>query len=294
MRQIGSVSNRDLAERFADYLRAGGTACTIDKTDDAYRLWVHDDDRVAAAKEELPRFLNEPDHQRYLDAKQLAQARLNEDLKRQRAARKRTVNLSDKWSRPVGENCPLTFGLIAISVVVAYFMWYHPRRGDLRIDLLYFSTDRTLGPILQGEVWRLVTPIFMHADWLHLLFNMLWTLQFGMQIEYRKGSAKFLGMVLVIAALSNFAQFYFVGPNFGGMSGVVYGLFGYIWVKQKVEPESGLFVPQQTVIMMLAWYVICILGWISNVANWAHGVGLITGVAIGFSGSFLKPLLRRK
>jgi GlpG protein len=101
-------------------------------------------------------------------------------------------------------------------------------------------------------------------------------------------------MVLFIAILSNFAQFMAHDQYFGGMSGVVYGLFGYIWVKGRLEPESGFYLPQQTVIMMLAWYVICIMGWVGNVANWAHGVGLLTGVALGFSGSLLKPFLRRR
>ena len=46
--------------------------------------------------------------------------------------------------------------------------------------------------------------------------------------------------------------------------------------------------------MMLGWHIICMLGWIPNVANWAHAVGLISGVAFGVSGSLLKPLFRRK
>ena len=224
----------------------------------------------------------------------MAQALLQKDIERRRAAQRRTVNLADRWSQPVGERCPLTFGLIAISAVVAYFMWYQSRPADSRLDLLYFSSDETLQPILHGEVWRLITPIFLHFSWMHLIFNMLCTQQFGMQIESRKGTSRFFGMVLVIAIVSNLVQFLFGGPHFGGMSGVNYGLFGYIWVKGKLEPESGFYLPQQTILMMLCWHVVCMMGWIPNIANWAHGAGLVAGVALGMSASLLKPFLRQK
>jgi len=294
MRQVGSIAKLDMAERFADYLRAGGIKCTVDAGAEGFRVWVHDDDRVAAAREELPRFLTEPDHQRYLDAGQLAKARLREEIGAQRAARLRTVSLSDKWSRPTGESCPLTFGLIAISLVVAYFTGLDPQHDDPRVKWLWFSSDGTLQPILHGEVWRLISPVFLHFSQMHLVFNLISTWQFGMQIEYRLGTPRFLGMVLVIAILSNFGQFLARGPWFGGMSGVVYGLFGYIWVKGKLVPDSGFNMPQQTVTLMLVWHVICVLGVVSNIANWAHGVGLVTGIVMAFSGSLLKRFERPK
>lgn len=294
MRQVGTIAKSELAERFADYLRVGGIKCTVDSAADGYRVWVHDDDRLAAAKEQLPPFLAEPDHQRYLDAAQLVKARMREELSRQIAARRQTVNLSDKWNRPTGQNFPVTFGLIGISIVVAFFRGLDPQHFDPRLDWLYFSNDNSMHLILQGEVWRLVTPIFLHFGLPHLIFNMLGTQQFGTQIESRLGSLKLFGMVLAIAVVSNFAQFWFRGPWFGGMSGVVYGLFGYIWVKGKLEPGTGFDLPQQTVIMMLAWHVLCMVGVISNVANWAHGGGLVTGVALAFGAMLLKPFVRQK
>lgn len=292
MRQIGSISTLNLAEMFADFLRAAGTACTVEKGGDGYVVWVHDDDRVAAAKEELPRFLADPENQRYIDARQQARARLRSDLDRQKAARKRTVNLSDRWNRPMAESCPLTFGLIAISMLIGFLTGLHPVHDDPRVVVLWFSNDGTLKPILKGEVWRLITPIFIHMDWMHLLFNMLGLQQFGMQIEYRKGTPKYLGMVLVIAALSNFAQFVATGQYFGGMSGVVYGLFGYLWVKSRLEPDSGFSMAQQTVTVMIGWHILCMMGWVGQIANWAHGIGLVTGVALGMSASLLKPFRR--
>ena len=89
----------------------------------------------------------------------------------------------------------------------------------------------------------------------------------------------------MIAAGSNVAQFYHHGPVFGGMSGVVYGLLGYVWLRGKFDPASGLFVHSSTVTMMLIWLVACYVGLLGNIANTAHLVGLLMGAAWGYLSS---------
>src|SRR5262249_26728629 len=103
----------------------------------------------------------------------------------------------------------------------------------------------------------------------------------GTAIERRKGWLMLLLLVLVSGALGNFGQYLASGPFFGGMSGVVYALFGYIWMKGKYEPWEGLGVPQQTVMIMLVWLVACFSGYLGDIANTAHLVGLIVGMAFG-------------
>jgi GlpG protein len=105
-------------------------------------------------------------------------------------------------------------------------------------------------------------------------------------IEGRQSSTYLLVLVLVIAACSNLAQFYFGhAPNFGGMSGVVYGLLGYIWIRGKFDPASGLFLHPSTVTMMLIWLVACFSGILGPIANYAHLVGLLMGAAWGYLAS---------
>ena len=298
MRQVGSLSNLDQAERFADYLRSEGTECSIDNGSDGFRIWVQDDDRVASAKQELPIFLADPNHLRYRDASVIAKARLVERQLRREAARSNTISVSNSWNTSVAQQCPVTFGLIAISILVGILTGLKPVHNDPFVSRLWISTDGSIQQILHGEIWRIISPIFLHFNLMHIVFNLLWTYQFGLQIEPRRGSSRFLAMVLVIAALSNLAQFWspnlgqfwFHGlgahgrwlgnPWFGGMSGVVYGLFGYIWIKGKLDPRSGLGLPQQTVFMMLGWHVLCVVGVIPNVANWCHGIGLVTGMGL--------------
>ena len=312
MRQVGSLSNLDQAERFADYLRSEGTECSIDNGSDGFRIWVQDDDRVASAKQELPIFLADPNHLRYRDASVIAKARLVERQLRREAARSNTISVSNSWNTSVAQQCPVTFGLIAISILVGILTGLKPVHNDPFVSRLWISTDGSIQQILHGEIWRIISPIFLHFNLMHIVFNLLWTYQFGLQIEPRRGSSRFLAMVLVIAALSNLAQFWspnlgqfwFHGlgahgrwlgnPWFGGMSGVVYGLFGYIWIKGKLDPRSGLGLPQQTVFMMLGWHVLCVVGVIPNVANWCHGIGLVTGMALAAGGLLVPSRLRRR
>jgi GlpG protein len=105
-------------------------------------------------------------------------------------------------------------------------------------------------------------------------------------------------LVLAIAAISNVLQYEFGGhnPNFGGMSGVVYGLFGFIWMKSKYFPASGLHIHPQ----MVTFVLVCMLlsfatefnqfheafPALGGIANTAHAAGFGVGVVVA-----LAPLL---
>lgn len=135
--------------------------------------------------------------------------------------------------------------------------------------------------VKKGQVWRLVTPMFLHFGILHLAFNMMWLWQFGVVLEIRFRSLKFLALVLAVAALSDLAQGFWSGANFGGMSGVNYGLFGFILLRSKLHPAPEFSMNSQTVAWMLIWLVVCFTGTVGPVANAAHLVGFLSGAAIG-------------
>lgn len=135
--------------------------------------------------------------------------------------------------------------------------------------------------VKKGQVWRLVTPMFLHFGILHLAFNMMWLWQFGVMLEIRFRSLRFLALVLAVAALSDLAQGFWSGTNFGGMSGVNYGLFGFILLRSKLHPAPEFSLNSQTVAWMLIWLVVCFTGTVGPVANAAHLVGFLSGAAIG-------------
>jgi len=106
-------------------------------------------------------------------------------------------------------------------------------------------------------------------------------------IEGLHGQGRFALLTLAVAGLSNVAQYVYAGPGFGGMSGVNYGLFGYIWMRGKYDPASGLFLTQQDKLLMLVWFVVCFTNWVGPVANTAHAAGLVAGVVCGRVSAYL-------
>ncbi len=183
-----------------------------------------------------------------------------------------STTFMDSWENPVAQS--LSFA--PVQEVGKHYEW------------------NGLEKIKQGQVWRVVTPIFLHMGILHLAFNMIWLYQLGSQIESLRGPWRFALLVLAIAICSNVLQYYYPfklvpfgfstrSAVFGGMSGVVYGLFGYIWMKRRYQPELGLYVDETTVIILIAWLLICMVGYIPllgsiSIANTAHLIGLLVGM----------------
>jgi GlpG protein len=122
---------------------------------------------------------------------------------------------------------------------------------------------------------------------------MFWLFDLGGQIERARGSGFLLGLVLAASVVPNVSEYFWSGPFFGGMSGVVYALFGYVWIKGKYEPHLNLGVSQQTVLIMMVWLVICMTGLVGNVANMAHVIGLVVGVAMAYAPIEFRKIRRR-
>jgi len=144
--------------------------------------------------------------------------------------------------------------------------------------------------VLRGQVWRTVTPMLIHFGMMHLVFNLYWLYYLGAQIEDRRGSLRFLAFVLVVAFASNVLQAFATGPYtvFGGMSGVVYGLFGYVWMKSTFDSTAGMHVSRMQTVLFIVWFFLCLTGFMGPIANVAHGVGLVVGVLTGYLPIFYK------
>jgi len=141
------------------------------------------------------------------------------------------------------------------------------------------------------EIWRWFTPILLHFSVMHIAFNLVVSTEFGRRVEARDGSISFLLIVLTIAFASNLGQFLLAGnPIFGGLSGVGYGLLGYVLVRHRIEPDDAAW----QVHMGFAWSLLIFLVVFStgvtepfglHVANAAHWLGLITGSLLGWLGA---------
>jgi GlpG protein len=300
MRQLGLVADERAAQRFADYLLTQGIPVSLEPDHDGYRIWVRNEDHLEAARREFAQFNATPDAAMYQQAGHLAEQLRAEERKRAQDARKNVIDVRTRWRGAIGWRCPVTILLMAASIAVAFFSKLGADDSvvmHFQIDYYYITVrgdqeQIRLAQAWRQQPWRVITPIFIHLGIWHILFNMLMLLQLGAIVEAYCRSWRFAILVLAIAVPSNIAQYLWAGPSFGGMSGVVYGLFGYIWMKSRYEPSSGFYVTPNTVMWMVGWYLLCLFGVIGHVANAVHTAGFAMGIILGFWPTLWRSLRR--
>jgi membrane associated rhomboid family serine protease len=161
----------------------------------------------------------------------------------------------------------------------------------------YYYNDLKLGilsTMWRGELWRPFTTTLLHGNWIHALFNLYWLWGFGQVLEQRLGSLRFLALCVLLAYVSMLPEYmvlnYHAEPRaqtpIVGFSGVIYGLFGLLWVGRRWRPEFEAVCHDDIVRLMLGWLVLCVgLTWtrLMPVANIAHAAGLLFGILYGLA-----------
>ena len=196
---------------------------------------------------------------------------------------------------------PVTSSLVLLSILV--FICGHggglsPPSSSVLLSKLVFSPVTSVGDqfyfvsldrvISSGEWWRLITPMFVHFSWTHIIFNLLWCVELGKKIEKRIGYLSFSFLLIFSSLSSNLIQYFIYGPSFfGGLSGVVYGLLGFCFAWEKMDPHKKFDVPKALYIFMFIFLalgfsgLVDLLG-IGKIANGAHLGGLTFGLLLGF------------
>jgi GlpG protein len=287
MRLIGRLNSESNAKTFGDYLTCLDIRNTVEpEPDGQWAVWVYSEDQLEAASQALADYHGNSSDAKFRRASAKAGAirQREEDEKSEFA--KRVVTGETMWGGfDLG---PLTMALMGVCIIVALNGFPPASTSPLWMS----AKAASLPEIRHGEVWRLLTPIFIHMGLLHILFNMLWLKDLGSMIEARMGTLQLLLLVVVIGIGSNLGQNLVAGPDFGGMSGVIYGLFGFIWMRGKFDAASGLRLPQADVVMMVSWFFLCLFHIIPHVANGAHGFGFVMGLIWGAAPPLAKKLFR--
>lgn len=222
-------------------------------------------------------------------------------------------NVSDKQPQPTSVSSaawyssarrfPVTISLLALAMLGALLVEFNSSLSLVRwltFQDVYVNGNRlALGSASQiftdGQYWRLVTPIFLHFNLFHILFNSLWLWEFGRRLELFLGGSRFLGLVMFTGIASNSVQYLWQGPAlFGGMSGVLYGLLGYLWIRNRLQANPLIALPSGVIVFMLAWLCIAASGFVDTfiggrVANAAHVGGLLAGMLAAFVASRDRP-----
>ena len=280
MRLVGEFAKKREAQRLADYLTGQEYDSQVRSHEGQYEVWVLDDDHLDTARRVYEEFKQNPSDPKF---EQGVKVRAAKERQQQRQLRQHYRNY---FKRPSGNQ--LTITLIVVCVII-YFLTLTQWRNPIFYSLIISLSGYPATTVWASQPWRLFTPMFLHFSIWHILFNMFWLYDLGSLVETQDGRWFYIIFILVSSLVSGLLQFAVAGPMFGGMSGVVYALFAYIWISAKYNLRSGYYMSNQIVLWMVGWFVLCFTGLLGPVANYGHLGGLLAGT--GFA--LLRKLLKK-
>ncbi len=305
MRHLTTITGKSNAESFVAFLLTQNIPTHVEPTADQneWDVWIRDEDKLDLAKKEYQQFIASPDDAKYHHAIDQAKSIIKEKKQKSIDYQKNTsYSIPRSRVRPnmfSGSLPPLTLTLIIVCVVLGIASDFTDAANETSVYIvnqlafvnhdLYKGTGDPAASIKQGEFWRVLTPAFLHGSPFHLLFNMLALASLGRLIERLEGIGRFAVIVLLVAMSSHLFQGlmpgkWFGSPEFVGISGVVFGLLGYVATKTNLRPDLGIYLPAQIYLMTA---LILVLGFTIKskgfaLANLAHVGGLVAGIVIGF------------
>ncbi|NOH72169.1 rhomboid family intramembrane serine protease GlpG [Vibrio pectenicida] len=267
MIRLTALSSPRMGQAFIDYMASRQINIQMmPEGNDYFSLWLADPQHQVEVESELQRFLNNPNDSRYQAASwDMAESRTNR-------FHYQSPSMISMLRAKAG---PITLSVMALCVVIFFLQQFGA--GRMIFSALHF-------PALAGQewqLWRWISHALLHFSIVHIAFNLLWWWQLGGDIEQRLGSGKLIQLFFVSAALSGAGQYWMEGANFGGLSGVVYALVGYLFILGYKAHHLGLSIPRPIVGFMLVWLVLGFVQPFMAIANSAHLVGLVSGVLLG-------------
>ena len=164
----------------------------------------------------------------------------------------------------------VTYALIIINVIVFLLSLFNESIIQMFAVNRFFIADL-------GQYYRLLTGIFLHANFLHLIFNMYALYVIGMQLESFLGKGKYLAVYLLSGLGGSMLSIFFSNGYSVGASGAIFGLMGallYFGYHYRVYLDS---VVKSQIIPLIILNLL--IGFTSTgIDNWAHIGGLVGGI----------------
>ncbi len=268
LESLVQLNDHKIALLFSNYLLTLNIQSTVVNENQHFTVYC-ESAKVVQAKDEFDLFIQQVNHPKYQQA-----AWQHGETVENISTNERGLLVNFK------ENFLAHAGIITLSVfTLCWLIFLASNMGWAKSIFanLHFYSVLSLDNFIQQPL-RLIGPAFFHFSWLHIVFNTMWWWQLGGSIEKVLGKGVLINVLLISAIASNLAQFLVSGPNFGGLSGVVYALVGFVWWSGYLAPEKGLTMSKPIIGFLLFWLL---LGFVDllpvNVANTAHLVGLISG-----------------
>lgn len=187
----------------------------------------------------------------------------------------------------------VTYALIGIFVLVYLLQMVTLnilKIGDIPAAL--GVKDNSL--IMQGQLWRLVTPIFLHSDQtpLHIVFNIYALFAIGPMLERFYGRGRYLALFMISGFAGNVLSFMFTQSPSLGASTAIFGLLGaegvLIYQNREIFGSNARRALSQVIVIAVVNLVIGVT--IPGIDIFGHIGGLIGGTLFAWFGG---PVLRR-
>ncbi|MDX7986116.1 rhomboid family intramembrane serine protease GlpG [Xenorhabdus sp. 12] len=267
MIHVTSISNPRLAQAFIDYMATQDIHLIMRPTSEPLlvELWLENASHLNLVEEELHHFSRDPLNERY-QAASWKTGKFNNSFKYRN-------NLN--WETLKSRSGPFTIAITVLCILV--FVWIQIAGIPEVMNWLAWPHSEQY-----FELWRWVTHALLHFSLMHILFNLALWWYLGTQVERRIGAGKLFEITIVSAFFSGWAQSLFSGSQFGGLSGVVYALIGYVWLTGEISPNRGVHLPRGLIIVSVIWLLVGYFDVFSlSIANAAHVSGLIIGLLMG-------------
>jgi rhomboid protease GluP len=173
----------------------------------------------------------------------------------------------------------VTYVLMGFSIFL-YALQYLSQSLFNGNDILFLWGGKINVYILQGELWRLITPVFLHGSILHIAFNMYALFLFGPELERAYGHARFLVLYLLGGFAGNVLSFALSSAASLGSSTAIFGLVSaeavFVYQNRKI-------IGQRTRSILINLLVIVVINLALGFApgamidNWGHLGGLLGG-----------------
>jgi rhomboid protease GluP len=185
----------------------------------------------------------------------------------------------------------VTYALIGVTTLV--FILQYLVEAATGTDLLFIYGGKINVLIMEGQFWRLLTPVLLHGSILHITFNLYALYVIGRRLELFYGHGRFLLLYILSAIAGNVLSFVLTPAPSLGASTAIFGLLAaegiFIFQNRKL---FGAARTQQAILNLGAILMINLAyGFMqnTNVDNMGHIGGLIGGVFFAWQGG---PLLK--
>lgn len=197
----------------------------------------------------------------------------------------------DPWGQPeisavsslrdrLPSGLPVSYSIIIVGLCVLVSLASLVVPGFINNYLVLYPTGVLEKP------WTLITYMFVHANFDHLFWNMLFLFFFGMELERRVGERIFLAIYLLSGIVAALGQMVLTSGPMVGASGALYGVMGALAI---IAPEIrvliAFIVPLRIQHAVVAFAIIDFLslGAADSIAHMAHIAGLVVGLAFGYA-----------